>query len=66
MKKIYKINTKSWYVERLIFLIAGTLTIISTLLAYTKHTHWLILAGFIGLMMIIFSMEVQIILENVL
>lgn len=55
MKKIYKINTSSWYIERLIFLIGGIFIITSVVFTIFISFKWLILTSLVGLMMIIFS-----------
>lgn len=54
-KKIYRLNTDSWSIERLMFLVAGTFVIICTLLGFTIHTAFHFATLFVGSMLMFFS-----------
>jgi len=53
---MYISDTKSWYLERLIRVIAGTLIIGSVLLGYFVSTAWFLFAGVVGVMLLIFGL----------
>ena len=38
-----------WHLERVLFLLAGTMTLVSALLAATLSEWWLLLTAFVGL-----------------
>lgn len=52
---MYIAKTDKWYLERVIFLIAGVFTLSSMTLGYFISKYWLILAGLVGLNLIVFS-----------
>lgn len=52
---MYIAKTDKWYLERVIFLIAGVFVLLSLTLAYFISKYWLILAGLVGLNLIIFA-----------
>jgi hypothetical protein len=53
---MYLGDTKTWYLERLIRLIAGAIVLSSVLLGYFVHPGWLILAGFAGSMLMVYAL----------
>lgn len=52
---MYIAKTDKWYLERVIFLFAGVFILLSLTLAYFVSKYWLILAGLVGLNLIIFA-----------
>ena len=52
---MYIAKTDKWYLERTIFLIAGVFILLSLTLAYFVSKYWLILAGLVGLNLIVFA-----------
>ncbi len=61
---IAKIDT--WYLERIIWLIAGIFTLGGTLLAVFHSKYWLILTGFVGINLIVFAFTGFCIMANIL
>ncbi|TSD02294.1 MAG: hypothetical protein Athens071425_42 [Parcubacteria group bacterium Athens0714_25] len=55
MQKIYRQDTKSWYLERIIFLMAGIFIAISSVLVLVGFSGWVYFAFLVGLMLINFS-----------
>lgn len=53
---MYRADTKSWYLERLIRLIAGIFVLGSVVLGFLVHPGFFYFTGFVGLMLIIFSL----------
>ncbi len=53
---MYIADTKTWYLERLMRLIAGFLIFGSVLLGRFVHPGWFIFTGFVGLMLMIFAL----------
>jgi len=53
---MYISDTKTWYLERLIRVIAGTFVIGSVLLGYFVSTAWFTFAGVVGVMLLIFGL----------
>lgn len=56
MKKIYKQNTDNWYLERIIFLVAGIFIVISVVLVLGGFSGWLYFTFLVGIMLINFSL----------
>jgi len=63
---MYSADTKSWYMERAIFLIAGCVILFSLLMAWYVSPYWLILTGFVGVNLIIFALTGFCIMANLL
>ncbi|MEI8388299.1 MAG: DUF2892 domain-containing protein [bacterium] len=63
---MYFAKTDKWYLERVIWLIAGTITIISAVLSYFVSPYWLILTALVGLNLIIFAFTGFCIMANLL
>ncbi len=53
---MYVANTKSWYLERLVRLVAGIFVSGSVLLGHIVHPGWFIFTGFVGIMLTIFAL----------
>ncbi len=53
---IYRADTKSWYLERLIRLFAGIFVFGSVLLGHFVHPAWFLFTGFVGIMLMIFAL----------
>jgi hypothetical protein len=63
---MYIASTDRWYLERVIWLIAGSIILISTVLAVLVNTYWLILTAAAGINLIIFSFSGFCIMANIL
>jgi hypothetical protein len=53
---MYIADTKSWYLERLIRLIAGVLVLAGTLLGFLVNYYWFLFPGVVGAMLTIFAL----------
>jgi len=53
---MYIAKTDSWYLERIIWLIAGIFTLLSAVLTAIHSLYWLILTALVGVNLIIFSL----------
>ncbi len=49
-------DTKTWYLERFIRLLAGIIVFGSVLLGHFVHPGWFIFTGLVGLMLMIFAL----------
>jgi hypothetical protein len=63
---MYMSRTDRWYLERVIWLIAGTFALASALLAWLHSPYWLILTGLVGINLIIFALTGFCIMANIL
>lgn len=63
---MYIANTKGWYLERAIWLIAGLMTLLSLALTYLFSPYWLILTALVGVNLIVFSLTGFCVMANVL
>ncbi|HWR90108.1 MAG TPA: DUF2892 domain-containing protein [Dissulfurispiraceae bacterium] len=63
---MYRANTDSWYLERVIWLIAGIFTLASALLTLFHSTYWLILTVLVGVNLIIFGVTGFCVMANIL
>ncbi len=52
---MYMAKTNRWYLERIIWVIAGTLTLGSSILAWFVSKYWLILTALVGVNLLIFG-----------
>jgi hypothetical protein len=52
---MYLLRTDTWYLERIIFLMAGILVLASSILAWVHSIYWLILTLFVGLNLVVFA-----------
>jgi hypothetical protein len=53
--KIYKLNTKIWYLERIIYLIAGLFVLGGCLLTIFVNPKFIYFAIFVSLVLIVFA-----------
>ncbi len=53
---MYKLQTQNWYLERIIFLLAGVFALGGVIMGHFVHHCFFYLAGFVGLMQIIFAL----------
>jgi len=63
---MYIAKTDSWYLERVLHLIAGIMILLSLGLAYFFSKYWLILAALVGLNLIVFSLTGFCLMANIL
>lgn len=63
---MYIAKTDSWYLERIIWLIAGIFTLGSALLAWLHSPYWLILTGLVGVNLIIFALSGFCLMANII
>jgi hypothetical protein len=53
---MYIADTKTWYLERLIRLVAGLFALGSSLLGFFVHPDWFLFTGLVGAMLVIFAL----------
>ncbi|MCB1190191.1 MAG: DUF2892 domain-containing protein [Leptospiraceae bacterium] len=63
---MYLADSKNWYLERTIYLMAGTFSLIGAALAFFHNPYWLILNGLVGINLLIFSLTGFCIMANIL
>lgn len=63
---MYLAETDRWYMERIIYMIAGVVSLIGATLAYFVHPYWLILNALVGINLIIFALTGFCIMSNIL
>jgi len=63
---MYIANTESWYLERIVWLVAGILSLASAVLAWVYSPYWLILTGLVGVNLIIFALTGFCLMANIL
>lgn len=63
---MYMARTDGWYLERIIWLIAGTFTLSSAILAWVHSPYWLILTALVGVNLIVFALSGFCIMANIL
>lgn len=63
---MYIAKNDSWYLERVIWLVAGVFILMSLALAYFISPYWLILTAFVGINLIIFGLTGFCIMANIL
>ncbi|MCC5816430.1 MAG: DUF2892 domain-containing protein [Leptospira sp.] len=49
-------STKSWYIERIVWLVAGIFVLASLALTHYHSQYWMILTGLVGLNLTILSL----------
>ena len=49
-------DTKTWYLERIIRLLAGIFVLGSVLLGHFFHPGWFLVTGLVGVMLMIFAL----------
>ena len=63
---MYMAKTDGWYLERIIWLVAGVFTLSSAILAWLHSLWWLILTALVGVNLIIFALTGFCIMANIL
>ncbi len=63
---MYIAKTNEWYLERVIWLVAGVFALSSALLAAFHSPYWLILTGLVGFNLIIFAFTGFCLMANIL
>ncbi|NTU42726.1 MAG: DUF2892 domain-containing protein [Nitrospirales bacterium] len=63
---MYMAQTDNWYLERIIWLIAGTFTLASVILAVLHSPYWLILTLLVGINLLIFALTGFCLMANIL
>lgn len=63
---MYAAQTDSWYLERIIWLIAGIFSLASAVLAAVHSPYWLILTGLVGLNLIVFGLTGFCLMANII
>jgi hypothetical protein len=53
---MYMLKTDEWYLERLLFLMAGIMTLLSVILTLAHSTYWLILTALVGINQLILAL----------
>jgi hypothetical protein len=52
---MYLLKNDSWYLERVMFLMAGFMVLLSLLLALAHSGYWLILTALVGVNLVVFA-----------
>ena len=63
---MYLAKTDNWYLERIIWLVAGIFTLSSGVLAWIHSPYWLILTCLVGVNLIILGLTGFCLMANVL
>lgn len=63
---MYWAKTDSWYLERVIWLVAGTFALLSALLSWLHTPWWLLLTGLVGVNLIVFGLTGFCVMANIL
>lgn len=63
---VYMARTDKWYLERIIWLVAGTFTLTSAIGAWFHSPFWLILTALVGVNLLIFAFTGFCIMANIL
>ncbi|RJQ20611.1 MAG: DUF2892 domain-containing protein [Nitrospiraceae bacterium] len=63
---MYIAKTDKWYLERLIWLMAGIFSLTGTILAAVVSKWWLILTGLVGVNLLIFAFTGFCLMANIL
>lgn len=53
---MYRLRTDTWYLERILFLMAGCMNTLSIILVLAHSIYWLILTGLVSLNLLVFSL----------
>ena len=53
---MYRLKTEEWYLERIIYLMAGIMTLTSVILVLVLSIYWLILTALVGLNLLVFAL----------
>lgn len=63
---MYLASRQGWYLERVIWLVAGLFTLSSAALATLHSPYWLILTALVGINLIVFAFSGFCIMANIL
>ena len=63
---MYIAKTDGWYLERIIWLIAGIFTLSSAVLAWVHSPYWLILTALVGINLIVLALTGFCLMANIL
>ena len=63
---MYLAKTDEWYLERIIWLIAGLFALVSAALAWLHSLYWLILTALVGINLVIFAFTGFCLMANIL
>lgn len=63
---VYMARTDKWYLERIIWLVAGAFTLTSAIGAWLHSPYWLILTALVGVNLLIFAFSGFCIMANIL
>ncbi len=63
---MYIAKTDNWYLERIIWLIAGIFSLSSAVLAWVYSPYWLILTALVGINLIVFALTGFCLMANIL
>ncbi|AWB10176.1 MAG TPA: DUF2892 domain-containing protein [Thermodesulfobium narugense] len=63
---MYRAPTQNWYLERIIFLVAGIFVLVSLFLGLFLNPYWFILTFLVGINLIIFALTGFCIMANIL
>jgi hypothetical protein len=54
---MYRLKTDGWYLERILYLMAGIMTLVSVVLILAHSIYWLILTALVGLNLLVFALS---------
>jgi hypothetical protein len=63
---MYLAKTDNWYLERVIWLVAGVMILLSLALAYFFSKYWLLLTAFVGISLVVFALTGFCLMANIL
>ena len=63
---MYIAKTDTWYLERIVWLIAGIFSLSSAVLAWVHSPYWLILTALVGINLIVFALTGFCLMANIL
>jgi len=63
---MYRAKTDGWYLERMIWLVAGSFALTSALLSWLHTPWWLILTALVGVNLVVFALTGFCIMANIL
>jgi hypothetical protein len=52
---MYRLRHDSWYLERVLFMMAGIMTLISVVLVVIHSLYWLILTALVGVNLVVLA-----------
>jgi len=63
---MYIADKSKWYLERVIWLVAGTVVLLSVFLTIFVHAYFALLTAFVGINLVVFSLTGFCIMANIL